>query len=67
MTDTLLYFTRTMITLLFTQISMSVLKTQIHVMVMLPAAIQRVAMSVNVILVTQEADSLAQVSIVCDS
>ena len=67
MTDTLLCFTRTMITLLFTQISTSVMKTQIHVMVMLPAAIQRVAMSVNVILVTQEADSLAQVSIVCDS
>ena len=67
MTDTLLCFTRTMITLLFTQISTSVMKTQIHVMVMLPAAIQRVAMSVNVILVTQETDSHAQVSIVCGS
>ena len=65
MTDTLLCFYRTMIPLLFTQISMSVMKTQIHVMVMLPAVIQRVAMTVNVMLVTQEMDSHAQVSIVC--
>ena len=68
MTDTLLLcFSRTMITLLFTQISTSVMKTQIHVMVMLPAAIQRVAMTVNVMLVTQEMDSHAQVSTVCGS
>ena len=67
MTDTLLCFSRTMITLLFTQISMSVMKTQIHVMVMLHAAIQRVAMTVNVILVTQEMDTHAQVSTVCGS
>ena len=67
MADTLLCFTRTMITLLFTQISTSVMKTQIHVMVMLPAAIQRVTMTVNVMLVTQEMDCHAQVSIVCGS
>ena len=64
MTDTLLCFYRTIITLLFTQISMSVMKTQIRVMVMLPAAIQRVAMTVNVMLVTQEMDTHAQVSTV---
>ena len=64
MTDTLLCFYRTMIPLLFTQISMSVMNTQIHVMVILPAAMQRVAMTVNVMLVTQEMDSHAQVSTV---
>ena len=67
MADTLLCFPRTMITLRLTQISMSVMKTQIHVMVMLPAAIQRVAITVNVMLVTQEMDSHAQASTDCGS